>query len=87
MTLLYIRTEKGFVYLSLVTDAYPKKIVGWSLWPNLTSSVPLNALQMAIEVEQEKSGLIHHSDRGMQYWCHDYVSCLQGFYDRCFHDH
>ena len=44
----YIRTEKGFVYLSLITDAYSKKIVGWCLWPDLTSQGALNALKMAI---------------------------------------
>lgn len=74
----YIRTQKGFVYLSLVTDAYSKKIVGWSLWPDLTSEGALNALRMAVEVESAKQGLIHHSDRGIQYCCHDYVNYLKG---------
>ena len=63
----YIRTQKGFVYLSLITDAYSKKIVGWCLWPNLSSEGALNALKMAVSSERVKSGLIHHSDRGIQY--------------------
>ena len=74
----YIRTEKGFVYLSLITDAYSKKIVGWCLWPDLTSEGALNALKMAISSEGVKQGLIHHSDRGIQYCCTDYVTYLQG---------
>ncbi|WP_246222758.1 IS3 family transposase [Maribellus comscasis] len=74
----YIRTEKGFVYLSLVTDAYSRKIVGWCLWPDLTSEGALNALKMAISGEGVKQNLIHHSDRGIQYCCTDYVNYLQG---------
>ena len=74
----YIRTELGFVYLSLITDAYSKKIVGWCLWHDLTSEGPLNALKMAISAEGTKQGLIHHSDRGIQYCCNDYVNYLKG---------
>jgi putative transposase len=74
----YIRTAKGFVYLSLITDAYSKKIVGWSLWYDLTSEGALNALKMAIFAEGVKAGLIHHSDRGIQYCCTDYVNYLKG---------
>lgn len=72
----YIRTEKGFVYLSLITDNYSKKIVGWCLWPNLTSTGALNALEMAVKCEDVTEKLIHHSDRGIQYCCHDYVNFL-----------
>ena len=54
----YIRTELGFVYLSLITDAYSKKIVGWCLWPDLTSIGALNALNMATEAEGVSIGLI-----------------------------
>jgi len=74
----YIRTEQGFVYLSLITDAYSKKIVGWSLWPDLTSTGALNALKMAVECENTTEKLIHHSDRGIQYCCYDYVNYLKG---------
>ena len=72
----YIRTEQGFVYLSLITDYYSKKIVGWCLWPNLSSKGALNALEMAVECESTSNGLIHHSDRGIQYCCNDYVNYL-----------
>lgn len=74
----YIRTSKGFVYLSLITDAYSKKIVGWCLWPDLSSRGALNALQMALENEKKTDKLIHHSDRGIQYCCYDYVNYLKG---------
>ncbi len=74
----YIRTNKGFVYLSLITDNYSKKVVGWCLWPNLTSTGALNALKMAVECESVSKELIHHSDRGIQYCCNDYVNYLNG---------
>ncbi len=74
----YIRTNKGFVYLSLITDNYSKKVVGWCLWPNLTSTGALNALKMAVESESVSKELIHHSDRGIQYCCNDYVNYLNG---------
>ena len=74
----YIRIRNGFVYLSLITDAYSKKIVGWCLWPDLSSTGAINALKMAISREGVKSHLIHHSDRGIQYCCYDYVNYLKG---------
>lgn len=74
----YVRTLYGFVYLSLVTDAYSKKIVGWSLWQDLSSTGALNALRMAIQIETVSYKLIHHSDRGIQYCCYDYVNLLKG---------
>lgn len=74
----YIRTKFGFAYLSLITDAYSKKIVGWCLWPDLTSTGALNALKMATESETVTNKLIHHSDRGIQYCCYDYVNYLKG---------
>lgn len=74
----YIRTIHGFVYLSLITDAYSKKIVGWCLWPTLESEGALNALKMATSIEKISNKLIHHSDRGIQYCCYDYVNYLKG---------
>jgi transposase InsO family protein len=72
----YIRTAKGFVYLSLITDCYSHKIVGWCLWPSLESKGTLNALEMALASNPEHTGLIHHSDRGIQYCCNDYIKAL-----------
>ena len=73
----YIPTGDYFSYLSLVTDAYSRKIVGWSLQANLQATGVLEALKMAIEhLPQSVTGLIHHSDRGIQYCCRDYISLL-----------
>ncbi len=69
----YLRVGSGFAYLSLVTDCYSHKIVGWCLWPNLKSQGALNALRMALKDNTERATLIHHSDRGIQYCCEDYV--------------
>ena len=75
----YLRTNLGFIYLSLITDAFSKKIVGWCLWPDLTRKGPINALEMAINTEKPvRDTLAHHSDRGIQYCCTDYVTILKG---------
>lgn len=75
----YIRTQQGFCYLHLVSDGYSHKIIGWKLAPSLEVSHTLDALQMAIEEAKgvDLSGLIHHSDRGIQYCCPTYVSKLK----------
>lgn len=74
----YLKTQQGFVYLSLITDAYSRKIVGYDLSDNLESVNALQALLMAIQATGEPlSELIHHSDRGIQYCSHDYVGLLQ----------
>lgn len=74
----YLKTQQGFVYVSLITDAYSRKIVGYDLSDNLESVNALYALQMAIQATAPPlHGLIHHSDRGIQYCCHDYVRLLQ----------
>ena len=81
----YIRCGNGFNYLSLITDAYSRKIVGWSLQPSLRAEGPIAALQMAlksINKREEKDGipptpLIHHSDRGIQYCCREYIGLLE----------
>lgn len=77
----YIRTLQGFSYLSLITDAYSRKIVGYSLHPTLEAIGCLQALQMAISTWKHESPfyLIHHSDRGIQYCCNEYTEMLQRF--------
>ncbi len=72
----YIDTDEGFVYLSLVTDLISRKIVGWNLAESLNASESVKALQMAIEHLPPDRWPIHHSDRGSQYCCHDYVAAL-----------
>jgi putative transposase len=71
--LTYIRLSEDFVYLAVILDAFSRKIVGWALDNHLEARLALAALDMAITTRQPKPGhLIHHSDRGVQYACHDY---------------
>ena len=72
----YIRLPGQWGYLSLVTDAYSKKIMGWAIRPDLSAQGCQDALQMAMDNRQYKSTLIHHSDRGSQYCCKNYVDML-----------
>jgi putative transposase len=74
----YIRTNEGFLYLSLVTDAYSKQIVGSQLSDNLKAINCINALKTAIKNRKYPDrSLIHHSDRGLQYCCPDYIDTLE----------
>ena len=75
----YLRTATGFVYLSLVTDAYSRKIVGYHLSQQLHARGCVIALNKAISSLNDYTAqtLIHHSDRGIQYCCEQYVSVLQ----------
>lgn len=72
----YLRTDIGFVYLFLITDAYSRKIVGWDLSNSLAIEGGLKALKMALRQRKGSNPLIHHSDRGIQYCATDYVKKL-----------
>ena len=74
----YVSTEKGFVYVSLVTDQYSKKIMGYHVHATLEAKGPLQALSMALK-NRSQSGtrLIHHSDRGIQYCSEAYIRLLE----------
>ena len=75
----YINLSGDFAYLSLITDAYSRKIMGYNLSDTLESQSSVIALRMAIEntPESHRTGLIHHSDRGAQYCCKEYVKILK----------
>lgn len=73
----YIRTEEGFLYLCLITDAYSRKIVGYEINNSLEAVGCLRALEMALSDLPEGKHPIHHSDRGIQYCCSDYVKQLE----------
>ena len=75
----YLRTAGGFAYLSIITDAYSRKIVGYKLHPTLHSRGAIDALLMAAADQKRSSALIHHSDRGVQYCCGDYVQMLEHY--------
>lgn len=73
----YIRTENGFVYLFLITDAFSRKIVGYALSRSLSIEGGIQALKMALKQRGDTNAeLIHHSDRGIQYCSNDYVKLL-----------
>jgi putative transposase len=74
----YVSTRQGFVYLNLITDAYSRKIVGWSIGETLEAKHTVQALKMALK--QLPKGVInvyHHSDRGVQYCCDQYIRILK----------
>jgi putative transposase len=76
----YLRTEKKFVYLSVITDAWSRKIIGYHLSQQLKAQGCIIALTKALgslKTDFEQRNLIHHSDRGIQYCCEPYVAILQ----------
>jgi len=74
----YLSIENGFVYLSLVTDLYSKRIMGYNVYPTLETAGPLGALKIALKNRMHPaSKLIHHSDHGIQYCCQEYISVLE----------
>lgn len=75
--LTFVSTEAGFVYVSLVTDQYSKKIMGYQVHPTLEAEGSLGALRMALRHRRHREKqLIHHSDRGIQYACEEYIRML-----------
>ena len=74
----YLELSNRDAFLSLVTDAYSRKIIGFHVSSSLGAAGTLQALQMAIGEREQIPGLIHHSDRGTQYCCHKYVTELTG---------
>jgi putative transposase len=74
----YIRLRQEFIYLAALLDAYSRRCIGWALARYLDSRLSLAALQMALQTRSFQSGkLTHHSDRGVQYACKDYVQVLE----------
>lgn len=73
----YIRLLRGFVYLAVILDAYSRRVVGWCLREDLTEELALGALRMALNVREIPQGLIHHSDRGVQYASTTYTNLLK----------
>lgn len=74
----YIRTLHGFMYLALITDLGSRKIIGYDLSESLAVEGSLRALKMALKQRDRTKKMIHHSDRGIQYCCHDYIKVLKG---------
>ena len=72
----YRRIANGFCYLSLVTDLWSRKIIGYDVYPTLEAEGPLRALKMAFRQAGAHHQIVHHSDRGVQYCCADYAELL-----------
>lgn len=72
----YIRIMTGFVYLAVVLDIFSRRVVGWALSKRIDHALTVTALRMAIESRDPAPGIIHHSDRGVQYACGEYVKAL-----------
>ncbi|HET6842589.1 MAG TPA: IS3 family transposase [Candidatus Angelobacter sp.] len=72
----YIRLRAEFVYLAVILDSFSRKVVGWTLERRITSQLTITALQQAIAERQPPPGLVHHSDRGIQYASGEYVAVL-----------
>ena len=73
----YIRLQGEFVYLAVLLDAFSRKVVGWELDRTLSCQLTKTALQRAITQRQPAPGLVHHSDRGVQYAAQEYINLLQ----------
>jgi transposase InsO family protein len=73
----YIRLEEEFVYLAVILDAYSRRVIGWHLAEGLDDSLSLAALRMALQGRTVRPGLVHHSDRGVQYASGDYTDLLK----------
>ncbi len=72
----YIRLRTEFVYLAVVLDAYSRRVIGWALGRTLEAGLAVSALAMALRQRQPPPGLVHHSDRGVQYASHEYTALL-----------
>jgi putative transposase len=75
----YIRLKKEFVYLAVVLDAYSRKVVGWALGRSMAARLAIAALEQAVAEREPPPGLVHHSDRGVQYACGEYAQVLQRY--------
>jgi putative transposase len=73
----YIRLELEFVYLAVVLDAFSRRVIGWALDRSLEDELTLAALRMALRERQPAPGLVHHSDRGVQYASNNYTDLLK----------
>jgi transposase InsO family protein len=75
--LTYIRLRTEFVYLAVVLDAFSRRVVGWALGRTLEAELPMSALRMALWERKPQPGLVHHSDRGVQYASQPYTEMLR----------
>jgi transposase InsO family protein len=75
----YIRLKMEFVYLAVVLDGFSRRVVGWALDRTLAARLTIGALEQAIDNRCPQPGLVHHSDRGFQYACAEYVALIEKY--------
>ena len=73
----YIRLKAEFVYLAVILDVFSRKVVSWALERTLAARLPIAALERAVAEREPPPGLVHHSDRGVQYACKEYAEILR----------
>ena len=73
----YLRLRTEFVYLAVILDAFSRRVIGWALGRTMEDTLTLRALRMALDQRKPAPGLVHHSDRGVQYACRDYTDLLR----------
>jgi putative transposase len=73
----YVRLRKGHAYLAVILDACSRRVIGWEIADDLSASLSLGALHCALALRGPTPGCIHHSDRGVQYACHEYTDLLK----------
>lgn len=76
----YIRISTGFVYLAVILDLFSRKVIGYAVSKNIDTDLSLKALEMAIQNRNPSSGVIHHSDQGVQYAAHRYINRLKFYH-------
>jgi transposase InsO family protein len=72
----YVRLVREFIYLAVILDAFSRRVVGWALARHIDAALTVAALKMALDTRQVEPGLVHHSDRGVQYACEEYIALL-----------
>lgn len=72
----YVPTDEGWLYVAGVLDLFSRRLIGWAMGSTLATALPLAALLMAVRQRRPAAGLLHHSDRGVQYASGDYRACL-----------
>jgi transposase InsO family protein len=75
----YVRLRWEFVYVAVILDVYSRRVVGWSVQKQIDTKLTLTALELALNQRRPPVGLVHHSDRGVQYACGAYVQRLESY--------